>query len=161
MSACADSRLTNPTHPPASQRYSYELCGIEGKDRRTLIWAVAVTFGLLALAAFVLRCVARLSATGTRAWGPDDWAMTLTMVRRYRRERMARSPAPPVTDVPRLSRGSRCRSLSCPYLVRQRPIREPPLPPREDIYIFPLGTKKRHMDSFTGRPRPGRMACLL
>lgn len=56
------------------------MCGTEGTDRRVLVRVIAVVFGLLALVAFVLRCVARLSAYGTRSWGPDDWVMTLTMV---------------------------------------------------------------------------------
>lgn len=65
----------------ATQKYSYELCGVEGEDRTVLIRAIALVFGLLGLVAFMLRCVARLSAYGTRSWGPDDWVMTLTMVR--------------------------------------------------------------------------------
>ncbi|RYP02425.1 hypothetical protein DL764_005804 [Monosporascus ibericus] len=63
----------------ATQRYSYELCGVDGQDRTTMIWTIAVSFGLLALGAFVLRCIARLSIVGRRSWGPDDWVMTLVM----------------------------------------------------------------------------------
>ncbi|RYP49976.1 hypothetical protein DL768_004411 [Monosporascus sp. mg162] len=65
--------------PPECGRYSYELCGVEGQDRTTMIWTIAVSFGLLALAAFVLRCIARLSIVSRRSWGPDDWVMTLVM----------------------------------------------------------------------------------
>ncbi|KAK7742222.1 hypothetical protein SLS62_010773 [Diatrype stigma] len=64
----------------STQKYSYELCGVEGRDRRVLVRVIAIVFGLLALVAFVLRCVARLSAYGTRSWGPDDWVMTLTIL---------------------------------------------------------------------------------
>ncbi|RYP63124.1 hypothetical protein DL771_009418 [Monosporascus sp. 5C6A] len=63
----------------ATQRHSYELCGVGGEDRTTMIWTIAVSFGLLALVAFVLRCIARLSVVGRRSWGPDDWVMTLVM----------------------------------------------------------------------------------
>ncbi|RYP16733.1 hypothetical protein DL765_004969 [Monosporascus sp. GIB2] len=65
--------------PPECGKYSYELCGIEGQDRTTMIWTIAVSFGLLALAAFVLRCISRLSVVGRRSWGPDDWVITLVM----------------------------------------------------------------------------------
>ncbi|KAK7951030.1 CFEM domain protein [Apiospora aurea] len=57
-----------------TKRYSTQTCGIEGKDRTGLVWIVGITFGAVGLAAFFLRCVARLYV-GTHAWGLDDWFM--------------------------------------------------------------------------------------
>ncbi|KAK8137908.1 CFEM domain-containing protein [Apiospora sp. TS-2023a] len=57
-----------------TKRYSTHDCGIPGQDRTALVWIVGVTFGAVGLAAFFLRCVARLYV-GTHAWGLDDWFM--------------------------------------------------------------------------------------
>ncbi|KAK7970003.1 CFEM domain protein [Apiospora saccharicola] len=57
-----------------TKRYSTQSCGIPGQDRTALVWIVGVTFGAVGLAAFFLRCVARLYV-GTHAWGLDDWFM--------------------------------------------------------------------------------------
>ncbi|KAK8027858.1 hypothetical protein PG991_004914 [Apiospora marii] len=57
-----------------TKRFSTHDCGIPGKDRTALVWIVGVTFGAVGLAAFFLRCIARLYV-GTHAWGLDDWFM--------------------------------------------------------------------------------------
>ncbi|KAK6842793.1 hypothetical protein PG990_005268 [Apiospora arundinis] len=57
-----------------TKRYSTQTCGIKGKDRTDLVWIVGITFGAVGLAAFFLRCIARLYV-GTHAWGLDDWFM--------------------------------------------------------------------------------------
>ncbi|KAL1880549.1 hypothetical protein VTK73DRAFT_5562 [Phialemonium thermophilum] len=60
------------------KRYSTEACGVEGEDRRDLVWIIAIVFGLLGLAAFILRCLARLYVTA-QTWGLDDWAMSVAV----------------------------------------------------------------------------------
>ncbi|KAI5925427.1 hypothetical protein F4810DRAFT_78801 [Camillea tinctor] len=58
-------------------KYSNTFCGVEGEDRRTLVWVVAIVFGALGLLAFCLRCFARV--VGTRSWGWDDTVMCFAM----------------------------------------------------------------------------------
>lgn len=64
---------------PATKKYSAVSCGIKGQDRRALVRNIAVIFGALGVAAFVIRCVTRITM-GLRTWGHDDTAMCLTMV---------------------------------------------------------------------------------
>ncbi|KAI1505266.1 hypothetical protein F5X99DRAFT_430529 [Biscogniauxia marginata] len=58
-------------------KYSNDFCGVEGEDRRVLVWAIAIAFGALGLLAFGLRCFARLF--GSRSWGWDDTVMCFAM----------------------------------------------------------------------------------
>ncbi|KAK8050267.1 hypothetical protein PG994_011997 [Apiospora phragmitis] len=57
-----------------TKRYSTQTCGIKGEDRTALVWILGIVFGAIGLAAFFLRCLARLYV-GTHAWGLDDWFM--------------------------------------------------------------------------------------
>ncbi|KAK6957943.1 hypothetical protein Daesc_000733 [Daldinia eschscholtzii] len=62
----------------ATKKFSSETCGVEGEDRRDLVWVIAIVFGALGLLAFILRCAARL--IGPHDWGHDDTVMCFAMV---------------------------------------------------------------------------------
>ncbi|KAH8662479.1 cfem domain-containing protein [Xylariales sp. PMI_506] len=61
-----------------TEKYSYESCGVQPEDRRSLVWIIGVTFGALGLLTFAIRCFARLHI-GTQQWGLDDWAISLAV----------------------------------------------------------------------------------
>lgn len=54
-------------------------CGTKPRDRRKLVSIVGVTFGALAVVAFLLRVWSKLVGSGG-SFGLDDWAMTVTIV---------------------------------------------------------------------------------
>lgn len=62
------------------QNYSRTTCGVEPRDRSTLIWLFPAIFGPIAVIAFAFRVAARVVA-GFQTWGWDDSVMAITMVR--------------------------------------------------------------------------------
>ncbi|KAH8805187.1 hypothetical protein F5884DRAFT_442227 [Xylogone sp. PMI_703] len=61
-----------------TQKYSKDSCGVKGRNRSKLIRGVGVTFGVLAVIAFGLRILARLTRSGG-TFGMDDYAMMVAI----------------------------------------------------------------------------------
>ncbi|KAI1491996.1 hypothetical protein F5X96DRAFT_692524 [Biscogniauxia mediterranea] len=58
-------------------KYSNTFCGVEGENKKMLVWVIAIVFRALGFLAFCLRCFARLDGTRSRGW--DDTVMCFAM----------------------------------------------------------------------------------
>lgn len=71
--------ITANIHTQATKNVTTSACGAPIRDRTKIVSYAGVVGGIIALLAFVLRMLARLSCCGGM-FGVDDWTMVLTMV---------------------------------------------------------------------------------
>jgi hypothetical protein len=63
----------------AVEKYSKDQCGVIPRDRSKLVAIVGVTFGILAVIAFSLRIISKMTHHGG-AFGLDDYIMVVAVV---------------------------------------------------------------------------------
>jgi len=75
--------LLFPSSPLADKKATKNVtttaCGAPIRDRTHVVSYVGIAGGVIAVIAFILRVIARLT-TGGGVWGLDDWTMLLTVV---------------------------------------------------------------------------------